>query len=99
MVGDNMAKDSSEILSLIGQFLAYLLGIIIIIQILRSLFGGTWEIENLILAIVIFNLTITFSLGGYLLNSNRNLNSKIANIDKKIHGHIEWHKGKNSNKK
>lgn len=95
MVSD-MTRDSSEMLSLIGQVLAYFLGIIIIIQIIRSLFGGTWEIENIILAIVIFNLTITFSLGGYLLNSNRSLNSKVANIDKKIHGHIEWHKGKDS---
>lgn len=87
-----MAKDSGEILSLIGQFLAYLIGIIIIIQIFRILFGGTWEIENIILAIVIFNLTITFSIGGYLLS----LNNKISKIDKKIHGHIEWHKGKDS---
>ncbi|MBS3151268.1 hypothetical protein J4443_02715 [Candidatus Woesearchaeota archaeon] len=90
-----MAKDGGEILSLIGQFLAYLLGIIIIIQIIKSLFGGTWEIENIILAIVIFNLTITFSIGGYLLS----LNTKIAKIDKKIHGHVEWHKGKDSGNK
>ncbi len=91
-----MAWEIGEVLFLIGQLLAYIIGIIVIIQILRSLFGGTWEIENTILTIVVFNLTITFSLGGYLLNSNRSLNSKIANIDKKIHGHIEWHRGKDS---
>ena len=87
-----MAWEIGEILSLIGQLLAYIIGIIVIIQILRSLFGGTWEIENTILAIVVFNLTITFSMVGYLFI----LNNKISRIDKKIHGHIEWHKGKDS---
>ena len=87
-----MAWEIGEILSLIGQLLAYIIGIIVIIQILRSLFGGTWEIENTILAIVVFNLSITFSMVGYLFI----LNNKISRIDKKIHGHIEWHKGKDS---
>ena len=87
-----MAWEIGEVLSLIGQLLAYIIGIIVIIQILRSLFGGTWEIENTILAIVVFNLSITFSMVGYLFI----LNNKISRIDKKIHGHIEWHKGKDS---
>ena len=90
-----MAREIGEILSLIGQLLAYIIGIIVIIQILRSLFGGTWEIENTILAIVVFNLTITFSMVGYLFI----LNNKMSRIDKKIHGHIEWHKGRDSSKK
>lgn len=90
-----MRREKGDVLFLIGQILAYILGIIIIIQILRSLFGGTWEVENIILAIVILNLTITFGIGGYLLS----LNNRVSQIDKKIHGHIEWHKGKESNKK
>ncbi len=87
-------KDFWEILSIISWGLAFILAIIVIVQILRSLFWGSWEIENIILAIVIFNLTICFGIGGYLLH----INNKISEIDKVAYGHIEWHKGKNSKK-
>ena len=83
-------REINETLSIIAQIVAYLIAIIIAIQILRTLIGGTWEIENIILALVIFNLTIAFGIGGYLLH----LNNKISNVERKIHGHIEWHKGK-----
>lgn len=92
-MGKKMSKQIDDI-ALIGQILAYILGAIVIIQILRALFGGTWEIEDIILAIAIFNLTITFSIGGYLLT----INNKISDLDKRLHGHIEWHKGKDSKK-
>jgi len=84
--------NKEEVFSLIGQILTYILGAIVIVQILRAIFGGTWDIENIILAIVIFNLTITFSISDYLMK----LNNKISNLDKKIHGHMEWHKGKDN---
>ncbi len=72
----------------IALILAYILAIIIIIQILRVFFGGTWSIEDVILALVIFNLTITFGIV-----------AKMSDIDKKLHGHIEWHKGKEQKRK
>ena len=72
--------------------LVVFLCIIIIIQILRAISGGTWRIEEIILALVIFNLTITFSVGGYLIH----LNNKISNVNTKIEGHFGWHKGKDT---
>ena len=87
-----MARDLGEYLSIIGQIIAYIIAVILIVQILRALLGGTWEIENIILAIVIFNLTISFGIGGYLIH----LNNKVSKVDKKIHGHIEWHRGRDN---
>lgn len=82
-------KDIGEFLSIIAQIAAYILGLILIVQIVRLILGGSWEIEDVILAIVIFNLTITFGIGGYLIH----LHNIISRVDKKLHGHIEWHRG------
>ncbi len=81
-----------ETLSIIAQIFAYILAIIIIYQIIKILIGGSWEIEQVILAFVIVNLTITFTLGGYLIH----LQNKISEVDKKPHGHFQWHEGKDS---
>lgn len=89
-----MAK-SSEIIPIIAQILAYILAIILIVQILKAIFGGTWAIEDVILALVIFNLTITFAVGVYLIS----LNNRIGSVNIKISKHIEWHKGLNNGKK
>ena len=82
--------NSENFLSIVVQVIAYIFAVIVIIQILRYIFGVTWVIEDIILALVIFNLTVTFGVGGYLIS----LNNKIASVDKKIHGHFEWHRGK-----
>jgi len=73
----------TEVTSIIAQVIAYILAIILIIQIVRAILGGTWAVEDIILALLIFNLTITFGIGGYLIS----LNNKIS-------GHLGWHKGK-----
>ena len=86
-------KNITKIISQIAQIFAYLLAVVIIIQILKIIFGGSWKIEDAILALLILNLTLTFALGGYLIN----LSSKISSVDKKIAGHIEWHRGKDEN--
>jgi len=77
-----MVSDFGEFLSIAGQIIAYILVLILVVQILRTLFGGTWEIENIILAIVIFNLTISFGMGRYLIH----INNKISTVDKKCMG-------------
>lgn len=87
--------DFGEATALVGQIAAYILGIIVIIQILKALFGGTWQIEDIILALVILNLTITFSVGGYLIN----LNNKISTVNGKLEGHFGWHRGVEMNRK
>lgn len=87
--------DFGETIALIGQIVAYILGVIIIIQILKALFGGTWQIEDIILALVILNLTITFGVGGYLIH----LNNKISTVNTKLEGHFGWHRGVEMNRK
>lgn len=83
-----------EILFVVAQLVAYVLGIVIIIQILRIIFGGSWKVEDAILALLVLNITLTFGLFGYLLHSNTGLNDKISFTNTKIESHIEWHKGK-----
>ncbi|HLD33318.1 MAG TPA: hypothetical protein VJB66_01235 [Candidatus Nanoarchaeia archaeon] len=78
-------------LSIFAQIVAYIIAIVVLIQILNAIFGGTWEIEEIILALLVFNLTVTFSLGGAIIN----LNNKISHVDKRMHAHFEWHRGRN----
>ena len=42
------------VLILLGVFIAY--------QLLRAIFGGSWQTEGLIIALLIFNLGITWKL-------------------------------------
>jgi len=89
----NLKKlDFWKFISLLSQILAYIIAAILIIQIYKAIYGGTWQIEEIILALVIFNLTIVFGIGGYLIH----LSNKVSNVDKRIHGHFEWHKGKDN---
>lgn len=90
-----------EILFVVAQLVAYVLGIIIIIQILRIIFGGSWKVEDAILALLVLNVTLTFGLVGYMLHNNMGindkltgLNDKISSVNTKIESHLEWHKGK-----
>ncbi len=82
-------RSFSEVITIIAFIVSYILAIIVIIQILRILFGGSWAVEEVILALVVLNITLTFGIGGYLFH----LSGKIATVDRKLHGHIEWHRG------
>lgn len=44
------------------DILLILLGLYIAYQILRVLFGGSWETESLIVSLLIFNLGLTWKL-------------------------------------
>lgn len=57
-------------------------------------FSGSWAIEDAILALVILTLTLCFGIMDYLIN----INNRISKVERMIHGHIKWHKGKNSGK-
>ena len=92
MVSKVTKLDFWGLISLVAQLFAYLLALILIIQIIRTILGRSWQIEEIILALVIFNLTVSFSLGGYLIH----LNNKILSVNSKVEGHFSWHKGKDS---
>ena len=79
---------------IVGHILAYIMALILIVQILKAIFGGTWKVEDIILALLILNITLTFGIGGWLINLNSQINNRISDVDKKLHGHLEWHKAK-----
>lgn len=75
----------SKVIFVVEKFmrvLFYILAAILIYQIIRYLFGGSWSIENLILGLVILNLTITFTLMALFYD-----------VKGKLEGHIKWHEG------
>ncbi len=83
-------KDILESLSIAAQISAYILGIIAAIQIIKIILGGSWVIEDVILALVILTVTICFGIMGYFIN----INNRISKVEKIVHGHIQWHRGK-----
>ena len=85
-----MKKDIGTIFYIISQVIAYILAAIVIFQIIKILLGGSWETEQVILALVMLNLSVSFGIGSYLIH----LNNKISKVDSKLTGHFGWHKGK-----
>jgi len=69
-------------LSLI-DILLILFGLFIAYQLLRAILGGSWQTEGLIIALLVFNLGMTWKL----TISNVKLNIKFDR-------HISWHKAK-----
>lgn len=60
-----------------------ILAVVIIYQLIKIIFGGSWDAQDIITTLVILNITISFTIMSYL--------NKLTKI---IHGHIQWHKGK-----
>jgi len=97
-----MEREIGKIFYILGLILAFILALIIIIQMVRMLIGGSWAVEDVILALVIFNLSMGFGIGGYLVYLNEKIskvNEKISKVDAKITGHFGWHKGKEKSEK
>ncbi len=88
-------SDVWEVLSIIAQIFAYIFGVIVIIQLIKLILGGSWKTEDITLALVMAILTFVFGIMGYLIK----LNNKVSKVERMIHGHIEWHKGRDSLKK
>jgi len=59
--------------------------IYLVIEVIRKIFGGSLGNEQLIIALLVANLSYSF----YLKESNNK-------IDKKLTGHIAWHKAKDT---
>ena len=85
-------NDIWKTLSIIAQIVAYILAVIVIVQIIRLVFGGSWEKEDIILALLTLTITLVFGIMGYLIN----INNRISKVERMIYGHIQWHKGINS---
>ena len=63
------------LLILFGLFIAY--------QLIRAILGGSWETEGLIIALLLFNLGLTWKI-----------TFNILKLDMKFERHISWHKSK-----
>ena len=55
-------KKLIDIIQPILIILLILFGLFIIYQIIQKILGGSWETEDIIIALLIFNITLTFSL-------------------------------------
>ena len=65
------------LLILFGLFIAY--------QLLRKIFGGSWQTESLIIALLVFNLGIVWKM-----------NNNLWKLNSKFDRHIVWHKFKDN---
>ena len=60
-----MADSEGDIMNLTERFLTFMLvifGLFIIVQILRILIKGSWNPEDIIISLLIFNLSLTVAL-------------------------------------
>ena len=63
------------------DILLILLGLIIIYQLLKKILGGSWQMESLIIALLMLNLGLTWKMS-----------FNILELKMKFKGHIDWHK-------
>lgn len=82
-------------ISTIALIISMMLAVIVIYQLIKIILGGSWDVQDIIVTLVILNITITFTGVGYLIN----INNKVSKADRMTHGHIQWHNGKNYGKK
>lgn len=59
----------------IVMILLILFGIFIIYQVILKILGGSWEIEDIILALLIFNIGFSFTIALNQVKTNSDLNS------------------------
>lgn len=58
----NIPNKSLDILQKLFQIVLVLIGIYLIIQVFRKILGGSWGTEDIIIALLIFNLGTTFTI-------------------------------------
>ena len=80
-----------EVIQTTTIILLILFGIFIIYQIIRKIVGGSWATEDIIIALLIFNIGITFTLtiNQTKLNLNHNnLQNQFKHLAKDFKSHI-----------
>ena len=83
-------------LDVLFRWILAIFGIYIAYQIIRILFGGSWNVNDVILALVVLNITLTFTSIMHSNSKITQLTNKINQLSTKLHGHLEWHKGRDS---
>lgn len=67
------------------DILLILLGLFIAYQLLCMIFGGSWQSEALVIALLVFNLGLAWKL-----------NASIWKLSSKFEGHMSWHKARDN---
>jgi len=57
-----MDRDFFELIQDILIFLILILGLFVAYQIIKKILGGSWETEDIILALLVFNLSCVFTI-------------------------------------
>ena len=65
------------------DWLLIIFGLFIAYQLLRAILGGSWQTEGLIIALLVFNLGMTWKLA-----------FKVMKLDMKFERHIGWHRAR-----
>lgn len=94
-------KDWAIKATVFAQIISFILASVIIFQLFKLIFGGSWEAQEIITALVVGHIMITLGIFGYLITLNNrissvntNLNNKLSEVNTKIVSHLEWRKGR-----
>ena len=68
--------------------------IFVIYQMMRSILGGSWQLESIIVVLLGANLGYSFYLTRHIGNVDSKLTKHLGDINSKISEHMGWHKGK-----
>ena len=74
-----------EVIRKIFTYGAIILGLILVYQILRKAFWGSWTTENMVVTIVVLNLTATLILIGYIFTLTINFFQAKSEIKSDFH--------------
>ena len=86
---------SIEKVKLIIIVLLILFGLIISYQLIKVILGGSWESEDIIISLLMFNLGAVFTIGLMLatfISNHKHLSSKFSYLAKDFKKHLEEHK-------
>jgi len=88
-----MKRNIEKIAEIIGMVSLILFGLLIVYQVIKKIFGGSWTTENIVISLLVFNLGCVFTIGlslvrlgsdhNHLKNQFRNLASDFKKYAKK----------------
>ncbi|MFA6023020.1 MAG: hypothetical protein WC781_02955 [Candidatus Pacearchaeota archaeon] len=78
-----MNKEFSDIIRIVGYIFLIILLVVIIYQVIRAIFGGTWQTENIIIGALGVILSALFVIVGFLVYQSNTI-GKIEERTKTI---------------
>ncbi len=87
-------RQLTELLNLIIGIALLLFAIFLAYQILSAIFGGSWSTENIIISLLIFNVSVTFTIGYNLAavkSDLRHLSESFRHLASDFKAHVDNH--------